>query len=424
MLVVGTGLVCLGLTVVLGVVVGSPFHEPGSPQPASTPQSAAAASPSVAAGQASPTARASQPAVTAAPVALPAPFLGRLEGNFLVSYTPDTAGAAAGLYPVDELLVVKPTCKKGACSSGVVIKDPLTGKAIGSATFELGSDGYRLKHSASRDDQCRGADGLTVEDGITARSSTTLTALTRPGIEGPWLEGDRSVSTKLASPGTAVECGSGTFAFSVESRRVERADLGGLAASVTQPPLPDLVERPDDKVTIPGVHMVYFAVKGTGAGELMDAWAATSSRSKYCGRVGYSWYEGSGETLSCAKVSWTTSYRTRTYYSTGACTVTSVSIKVRYSMPIARWTGPSVVPRALVPWWKATQRMVRDHEAGHFALDRRWLSTLRHRLLGARCSSVKAIQDKVSRQLSAAQEAYDKEKYATEVFPAYPPDAR
>ena len=77
-------------------------------------------------------------------------------------------------------------------------------------------------------------------------------------------------------------------------------------------------------------------------------------------------------------------------------------------MPIARWAGPSLVPRGLVRWWKATQRYVRDHEAGHVAIDREWNRKLRSQIVGAACSKGQSIIDKWSNQRNAAQEAYDK----------------
>ena len=108
---------------------------------------------------------------------------------------------------------------------------------------------------------------------------------------------------------------------------------------------------------------------------------------------------------------------------TGACTVVGVNINPRYTMPIARWTGPGVVPRGLVTWWKATQRYVRDHEAGHVKIYRSWIKKLRTRLDGVACSKVDGIFDKWNTQVDAAQEAYDKREYARTDWPPYPHDA-
>ena len=71
-------------------------------------------------------------------------------------------------------------------------------------------------------------------------------------------------------------------------------------------------------------------------------------------------------------------------------------------------------------WWKDTQRYVRDHEAGHLKIDRAWFKKLRARLDGAACSKVDGIYKKWSKQLEAAQEAYDKREYARTDWPPYP----
>ena len=94
----------------------------------------------------------------------------------------------------------------------------------------------------------------------------------------------------------------------------------------------------------------------------------------------------------------------------------------KIGLPIARWTGPSLVPRDLVRWWKATQRYVRDHEAGHVAISREWERKLRSRFVGADCSDANAIIKKWSNQRNAAQEAYDRREYARNDRPAYPAD--
>ena len=97
---------------------------------------------------------------------------------------------------------------------------------------------------------------------------------------------------------------------------------------------------------------------------------------------------------------------------TGSCTLTGLKLNWRMSMPIARWAGPSLVPRGLVKWWKATQRYVRDHEAGHVAIDREWSRKLRSRIVGADCSKGHVDHRQVEQPADAAQEAYDKREYA------------
>jgi hypothetical protein len=223
--------------------------------------------------------------------------------------------------------------------------------------------------------------------------------------------------------GDSVGCHDATFDVEVTTEKLTKATRATVEDRLSPVPKPDLVPRPDFTVSIKGVRMVYYSVKGTSATKLRTKWAEISSRAKYCGRVEYEWHTGNTRTLSCIKSS---SDPDITYVAdtfTGSCTITGVDPNWRMSMPIAKWAGPSIVPRGLVTWWKQTQRYVRDHEAGHVAIYRDWLPKLRSRLKGADCSDATAIMKKWSNQVSAAQEAYDKREYARTDWPQYPSDA-
>jgi hypothetical protein len=67
--------------------------------------------------------------------------------------------------------------------------------------------------------------------------------------------------------------------------------------------------------------------------------------------------------------------------------------------------------------------MIKTHEAGHVAISARWLKTLRSRLVGVRqsCTNMTNVFDETVSEANAAQEAYDKVQYSTQVFPT-PPD--
>ena len=224
--------------------------------------------------------------------------------------------------------------------------------------------------------------------------------------------------------GDSVGCRDTTSEITVQAEKLTKETRATVKQRLSPIPQADLVPRPDFTVSIKGVRSVYYPVKGTSAGKLQDRWAATSSKEKYCGKVDYSWHKGNGRTLSCIK---TTSFDIDwTYVAdpfTGRCTVTGLTVSQRMSMPIARWAGPSLVPRGLVRWWKATQRYVRDHEAEHVAIYREWNKKLPSRVVGADCSDANAIIDKWSDQVNAAQEAYDKREYARDDRPPYPADA-
>jgi predicted secreted Zn-dependent protease len=197
-------------------------------------------------------------------------------------------------------------------------------------------------------------------------------------------------------------------------------DLGHIWMFVHQRPLAALIARPNFVVSVPGVRMIYYPVAGDEASVLMDNWANASSSSTRCGLVEYTWSTGDRRTLSCATAAWTPRYLYSFDAQTKACTIKGASAGMVFSMPIAKWTSPALVSRALVTWWEATQEVVRDHEAGHFAVDRQYGALLTSRLNGAPCASAKGIIDSWSSALNAAQEAYDQQQYPSEKWPPYP----
>jgi hypothetical protein len=240
----------------------------------------------------------------------------------------------------------------------------------------------------------------------------------------PILVADATVRLDPNRRGDGAGCRATAADVGVQAEPLDKAQLAAVRGRLSPVPLPDLVPLPDFTVGIKGVRSVYYGVKGDRASVLMDRWAATSSKEKYCGRVEYSWYSGSGQTASCIKSSWSVRWSYRADYWTGACTVTGVKVRWAMSMPIARWTGPSLVPRLLVPWWKATQRYVRDHEAQHVAIYRKWSALLPDRVVGRSCADARAIVRKWSRQMSAAQEAFDRKDYARTDWPVAPTEVR
>ena len=222
--------------------------------------------------------------------------------------------------------------------------------------------------------------------------------------------------------GDSVGCRDTTAEIGVQAEKLTKATRATVKQRLSPIPKPDLVPRPDFTVSVKGVRMAYYPVKGASATKLHERWAATSSKDKYCGTVDYTWAKGH-RTLSCIKTSTNPDYSYVADPFTGSCTITGYKLNSRLSMPIARWTGPSLVPRGLVRWWKATQRYVRDHEAGHVAISREWERKLRSRVVGADCSDANAIIKKWSNQRNAAQEAFDRREYARNDRPPYPADA-
>ena len=359
------------------------------------------------------------------PTATPAftAYTGRLSGTWLLGQELGSEATSAGAYPRELLLSVRPRCDKGPCSVTARLVDPRTGKTLASKRVKRTDGKYRFAIKAEITDLCRGDDGRTVQGGAKRTTEFQLQPFVDSKTGEMVLAATGSLRLNPNRRGDSVGCRDAKSEVSVTAEKLTKETRATVKQRLSPIPQPDLVPRPDFTVSIKGVRSVYYPVKGTSARQLVERWAATSSKKKYCGKVEYSWHTGSRQTSSCIK---TSSELDWTYVAdpfTGSLHVHWGQTQVAYSMPIARWAGPSLVPRGLVKWWKATQRNVRDHEAGHVAIDREWSRKLRSQIVGADCSKGQAIIDKWSNQRNAAQEAYDKREYSRTDWPPYPADA-
>ncbi len=352
------------------------------------------------------------------------PYSGRFVGTWLLGVDVPADAVAAGVYPTELLLRVRPRCTTGACAVDATLVDPRTGRTLKATTVKPTAEGYRIRIATSAPDLCRGRDGRTVEAG--AKRTTSFTV--RPFVSG---DGSRTILVAAGSirlnpnrRGDSVGCRDAKVDIGVAPEQLDKAQVASIKRRLSPVPLPDLVPLPDFTVGIRGVRSVYYGVKGDRASVLIDRWAATSTKEKYCGRIEYSWYTGSGQTASCIKSSSSVRWSYRADPWTGSCTVTGVKVRWSMTMPIAKWTGPSLVPRTLVPWWKATQRYVRDHEAVHVAINRKWSAMLPDRVVGRSCADARAIVRKWGRQLNAAQEGFDRKDYARDDWPVAPYEVR
>ena len=361
------------------------------------------------------------PTPTPTPVPLAA-HTGRLSGTWLITQDFGTDARLEGMYPRELLLNIKPRCDEGACSVTASLVDPRSEKTLSTTGVKF-AQGYRFSIAAENADMCRGEDSRTVAGAATRTTSYEVEALARPGTADALLAITGDVRFEPNTRGRSVGCRATAYPFEAGTEILTKATRATVPDRLT--PIPDaaLVPLPDFTVKLKGVRMVYYPVKGTSASQLAADWAEQSSKKKYCGQIDYAWHTGNRQTTSCLKLRWEATTTERTNRATGSCVVVGVDIKPRFTMPIARLTGPEIVPRGLVTWWKATQVYVRDHEAGHLKIDRAWFKKLRGRLDGVACSKVDGIYRKWSKQLEAAQERYDKREYGRTEWPAYPADA-
>ena len=184
----------------------------------------------------------------------------------------------------------------------------------------------------------------------------------------------------------------------------------------TATPPPQWVALPKLTYSVSGATVKYFGVTGATSSQLYASIGNNSGTD--CGTINYTWYTGDTEPGACT--AWRFSY----YYSwdSSACWMTSITLKQTVYLP--RWSSKVKVWAPLLAWWRKLMTLMKTHESGHVAISARWLKTMRSRLIGVEqptCSQVSSNFNVLISDVNAAQEAYDKVQYSTEVFPV-PPD--
>lgn len=344
------------------------------------------------------------PAPTAAPTprvtpsAAPAAYAGRLEGPWLVAWTPDDAAAAAGLAPGEVLVDLAPACADGPCTTAASFVEPRGGAVLAIAEASPVT-GYRLTATATTTGLCRGARGLTVDGGARLTATLVLRAVVPSPGAAPVLEGTRTVELVPTPVGTSAGCVAATAELPVAARALTAAERAAPEALLSPVALPDLIALPDVPAKIPGVKLAVFSVRGERASVLLRAWEAGIAASQCGGSEANRW--------ACLVTDVAYATATETDAATGACTVTSLRPTLRMTMPIASWTSPALVPRELAAWWGRAVAAVVEREAAHAAINRSRLAVLVERAAGVPCAEVTALVNAWSDELAAAHEAYD-----------------
>lgn len=102
----------------------------------------------------------------------------------------------------------------------------------------------------------------------------------------------------------------------------------------------------------------------------------------------------------------------------GTCRVIGIRASLAIEAVVPRWTGPRRVPVELAAWWRVVAKRIGTHEAQHIRIANKHLAKLRREIIGKPCSSLQAYATKWSRQLTAAQDAFDR-KDAERPWPTY-----
>lgn len=102
----------------------------------------------------------------------------------------------------------------------------------------------------------------------------------------------------------------------------------------------------------------------------------------------------------------------------GTCRVVGIRASLAIEAVVPRWAGPKRVPAELAAWWRLVAKRIGTHEAQHIRIANKHLAKLRREIIGKPCSSLQAYATKWSRQLTAAQDAFDR-KDAERPWPTY-----
>jgi predicted secreted Zn-dependent protease len=102
----------------------------------------------------------------------------------------------------------------------------------------------------------------------------------------------------------------------------------------------------------------------------------------------------------------------------GTCRVIGIRASLAIEAVVPRWTGPKQVPTELAAWWRKAAKRIGDHEAVHVRIANQHLAKLKREIVGRSCSSLQTYVNRWSRQLTAAQDAFDR-KDATRPWPPY-----
>lgn len=188
------------------------------------------------------------------------------------------------------------------------------------------------------------------------------------------------------------------------------------APVVTLPPLSvasptdATVALPRFPVSIKGVKLVWFSVKGTTPAALINSMEAGAAKPCVAGALAcfddaYSWTTtGSVDPVS------------------GVCTVTSVDLTITYTITLPKWNRPSRVPAALVPWWKQVLAHIVWHESQHLAIAKKYAPSIKAAALNGPCTSAgsKAAVNAAMVPMEKAQKAFDAQQTAANwQYPAY-----
>jgi predicted secreted Zn-dependent protease len=386
-----------------------------APRPSAAPASAADAS-----ATASRAAASTPRPVT--PSATPAPKLEPIAGAWRVRKVLSPKHRSAllpGTVFQDEAFVVTADCDMEPCPTIEVKMMPLgRSSPVTTATLDLKGGRYVSAAKAENEGPCLNKDGERVQGGATVTSTLNLWATNAraagTAVQSTVLMGSIDMDLTPTSIGSSAGCEPQTASYELTGSR------GRVAARNPDEELPDeppntaggMATLPSLSVKVSGVQIKYFPIEGDTLHELDVSMANGGVRA--CGVINYEWHEGDDRPVACAVTGFSDVEAAidRRTDSAGKCTITESNIKARFTIHFPRWNAPKRVPTRLLAWWRDVIVFIRDHEAAHIRISRDHVKKLNSRLRGAACREADAIITKWAKQLTSAQEEFDRVEYS------------
>ena len=359
------------------------------------------------------------PSVSAEPQPSAEPVDGPVGGWWRIQETPRIAAPAELAAALDTqafaVYRLEPGCAKEPCDRvRVTVLTATYADVLAEFALRLNGKAFESEEFAVTTGPCVTPDGTTVPGGaqISERVELWLEEVGRAGtaVRSLELRGARRVAGRPVEAGELAGCGpwEATYDLSGSRTGAPAHDDG------TDDPPPDssvaTVSRPDVRLTVKGATVDYFSVKGRSVAKLAQSVANGGLRA--CGRINYEWYDGDSRPAGCTKTGWAVFDVRSVMRSDGSCRLDVRRIRASFEVELPRWTAPSRVPKALATWWTKTATFIRDHEAGHVRIGRRWVAKLRDQLDGSSCSRMQRILTRWATGLNEAQQAYDRREYA------------
>jgi predicted secreted Zn-dependent protease len=171
----------------------------------------------------------------------------------------------------------------------------------------------------------------------------------------------------------------------------------------TAEPVPGVTEVPAIEAGVHGADSIrYLPITGTTPSRLMRS--ATRQGASHCG-------EHARGVIACVMTRpWLRPSYARDP-ATGSCTITRVETALLAVAYIPRWTAPRRVPAYLAWWWRRMAPRIGWHEAQHVRIATQHIARFPHLVVGRSCARYGRVARRWTRQLSAAQHAFDLRDY-------------